>query len=56
MSLIAFVSDSLAVRRILDHLGLSPPQQEKLPPAREVLLSHLGQGVACPHVSSLAHR
>ena len=27
----------LAIRRILDHLGLSPPEQEELPPTREVV-------------------
>jgi hypothetical protein len=38
MSLIAFVTDQLAVGRILDHLGLSTPQAEKPPPlAPEIL-------------------
>jgi hypothetical protein len=36
MSIVAFVTDSLAVRRILDHLGLTPQRQEKPPPIREV--------------------
>jgi hypothetical protein len=37
MSFVAFVTDSFAIRRILDHLGLSPSQQDKPPPIREVL-------------------
>lgn len=38
MSLIAFVTDQLAIGRILDHLGLSTPEAEKPPPPlREVL-------------------
>ena len=32
MSVVAFVTDSAAVRRILDHLGLSSPEAEKPPP------------------------
>jgi len=32
MSLLAFVTDQIAVRRILDHLGLSTPQAERPPP------------------------
>jgi hypothetical protein len=34
MSIVAFVTDALAIRRILDHLGLSPHQQDKPPPIR----------------------
>ena len=37
MSIVAFVTDSFAIQRILDHLGLSPSQQEKPPPIRDVL-------------------
>jgi len=38
MSIVAFVTDSFAIRRILDHLGLSTPEAEKPPPpAREIL-------------------
>ena len=29
-------TDELSIRRILNHLGLSPPEQEK-PPPREVV-------------------
>jgi hypothetical protein len=32
---VAYVTDELSIRRILDHLDLSPPQQEKPPPTRE---------------------
>src|SRR5262249_32207678 len=34
MAIVAFVTDQLAIRRILDHLGLSPPAQ--MPPLREI--------------------
>jgi hypothetical protein len=37
MSILAFVTDGFAIRRILDHLGLSAPEAEKPPPPREVL-------------------
>jgi hypothetical protein len=37
MSIVAFVTDFFAIRRILDHLGLSPQPQDKPPPIREVL-------------------
>ena len=33
----AYITDELSIRRILDHLGLSPPEQEKPPPRREVV-------------------
>jgi hypothetical protein len=49
MSIVAFVTDSFAIRRILDHLGLSPPQQEKPPPIREVLrVAERGEGWGVP--------
>jgi hypothetical protein len=49
MSLLAFVTDSFAVRRILDHLGLSPPEPEKPPPAREILrVAEYGEGWGVP--------
>lgn len=35
--LIAKVHDELSIRRILDHLGLSAPPQDKPPPVREIL-------------------
>jgi hypothetical protein len=38
MSLIAFVTDPMAIGKILEHLGLSRPQAAKPPPpSREVL-------------------
>ncbi len=37
MSVVAFVTDSAAIGRILDHLGLSSPEAEKPPPVREIL-------------------
>ena len=50
MSIVAFVTDSFAIRRILDHLGLSPPQQQqKPPPARDVLrVAEYGEGWGVP--------
>jgi len=32
------INDEISIKGILDHLGLSPPQQEKPPPTREVVL------------------
>jgi hypothetical protein len=37
MSMVAFVTDAFAIRRILDQLGLSTPEAERPPPLREVL-------------------
>jgi hypothetical protein len=37
MQTIAFLTDQLSIKRILDHLGLSTPPQDKPPPVREVL-------------------
>jgi hypothetical protein len=36
MSIVGFVTDFVAIGRILDHLGLSSPQQEKPPPLHEL--------------------
>jgi hypothetical protein len=35
LKIVAYVTDDLSITRILDHLGLRPPQQEE-PPTREV--------------------
>jgi hypothetical protein len=32
-----YLTDEISIKRILDALGLSPPEDEKPPPAREVL-------------------
>jgi hypothetical protein len=37
MQMIAFLTDQLSIRKILDHLGLGTPPQDKPPPAREIL-------------------
>lgn len=37
MQMIAFLTDELSIRRILDHLGLSAPPQDKPPPVREIV-------------------
>jgi hypothetical protein len=34
---VACITDELSIRRILDHLRLSPPEQEKPPPTQEVV-------------------
>jgi hypothetical protein len=36
MQMIAFLTDQLSIKRILDHLGLSEPPQDKSPPLREM--------------------
>ena len=50
MSLSAFVTDQMAVGKILDHLGLSTPEAAKPPPpARELLrVSEHGDGRGVP--------
>ena len=37
MSVVGFVTDAVAIGRILEHLGLSTPQSEKPPPVREIV-------------------
>ena len=41
LKIVAYITDELSIRRILDHLGLSPPEQEKPPPRREVIRAPL---------------
>ena len=50
MRLIAFVTDQMAIGKILEHLGLSTPEVAKLPPpAREVLrVAEHGDGWGVP--------
>ena len=50
MSLVAFVTDQLAIGRILDHLGLGNPEAEKPPPPlRELLrVAEHGDGWGVP--------
>jgi hypothetical protein len=50
MSLIAFVTDQMAISKILDHPGLSTPEAAKPPPpARELLrVAEHGDGWGVP--------
>ena len=49
MSILAFVSDQNSINRILDHLGLRSPQQDRPPPAREILrVAEHGEGWGVP--------
>ena len=49
MSIVAFLTDVFAIRKILDHLGLSTPEAEKPPPQREVLrVAEHGEGWGVP--------
>jgi len=50
MSVVAFVTDSAAIGRILEHLGLSNPQADKPPPpVREMLrVAEYGEGWGVP--------
>jgi hypothetical protein len=50
MSILAFVSDQHSINRILDHLGLRSPQQDRPPPpAREILrVAEQGEGWGVP--------
>jgi hypothetical protein len=49
MSVIAFLTDHVSIKRILDHLGLSTPPQGKPPPVRELLrVAEHGEGWGVP--------
>jgi len=49
MSILAFVSDQHSISRILEHLDLRAPQQDKPPPAREILrVAEQGEGWGVP--------
>ena len=37
LRIVAYITDELSIRPILNHLGLSPPEQEKPPPTLEVV-------------------
>ena len=37
LKIVAYITDEISIARILDHLGLSPPEQDKPPPSREVV-------------------
>jgi hypothetical protein len=37
LKIVEYISDELSIRRILDHLGLSPPEQDHPPPIREMV-------------------
>jgi len=53
MSLIAFVTDQLAIGKILDHLGLSTPEAEKPPPpVRSSASPSRATAGACRHSGS----
>jgi len=49
MQMIAFLTDQLSIRRILDHLGLGTSPQDKPPPVREILrVADHGEGWGVP--------
>jgi putative transposase len=49
MQMIAFLTDQLSIRRILDHLGMSTPPHDKPPPVRELLrVAEHGEGWGVP--------
>jgi hypothetical protein len=49
MQMIAFLTDEISITRILDHLGLSTPRQDKPPPAREIVrIAEQGEGWGVP--------
>ena len=37
LKIVAYITDELSITRILAHLDLSPPSQEKPPPTRELV-------------------
>ena len=47
--MIAFLTDQVSIRKILDHLGLSVSEQVKPPPVREILrVAEHGEGWGVP--------
>jgi hypothetical protein len=49
MSILTFVTDQLSIKSILEHLGLYSPQQDKPPPALEILrVAEQGEGWGVP--------
>jgi hypothetical protein len=49
MQMIAFLTDQVSIRQILDHLGLGTPEQDKPPPGREILrVAEQGEGWGVP--------
>lgn len=42
------MTDSFSVRRIHDHLGLSPPEREKSPPDEILRVTEHGEGWEVP--------
>ena len=37
LKIVAYISDEISIKRILDHLGLSPPGQQEPAPTPEVV-------------------
>ena len=37
LAIVAYITDELTISRILAHLRLTPPQQERPPPSRELV-------------------
>jgi hypothetical protein len=51
MQMIAFLTDQLSIRRILDHLGLNTTPQDRPPPVREILrVAEHGDGWGMPAI------
>jgi hypothetical protein len=49
MQIIAFLTDQLSIRRVLDHLGLRPPEEATPPPPRDLLrVAEQGEGWGVP--------
>jgi hypothetical protein len=38
LTIVAYITDALSIRRILDHLGLTPPEEKPPPQISEVVL------------------
>ena len=52
LRIVAYLHDTVAIKQVLDHLGLSPPEESKPPPAmREVVrmpVDEEGREIAAP--------
>ena len=50
--MVAYLHDTVAIKQVLDHLGLSPPEESKPPPAMHevvrVPVDEEGREIAAP--------
>ena len=48
LKIVAYIHDTVAIKQILDYLGLSPPEEPKPPPVVRVSVDEEGWGFEAP--------